>query len=313
MKLLRNLATIVILAALALLLRWHGAELPSAAPSEIPPAAVQTDYSIPAYAGEPWVQLGDNRPRFDRLDLAAPFEAYSPLDNLGRCGPALACIGTELMPTEERESIGMVRPSGWQLVKYDFVDGKYLYNRCHLIGFQLTGENANEENLITGTRYMNVQGMLPFENQVANYIRRTGNHVLYRVTPEFDGDDLLCTGVRMEAYSVEDNGAGVCFHVFAYNVQPGVTIDYATGESRLTEEAAPTQPAPQTPAPSAPESSAESIPADVTYLLNTRSMKFHLPTCSGARDIKAANRQNHTGSREELLSAGYTPCGTCRP
>ena len=292
MKVLRSLVTIVILCALALLARWYTPEPP---PAE-PPAALQPDYSVPAYTGELWVQLGDNLPLFDRSQLTSDaFESYAPLDALGRCGPAFACIGPELMPTEEREAIGMVRPSGWQLVKYDFVDGKYLYNRCHLIGFQLTGENANEENLITGTRYLNTEGMLPFENQVASYIRKTGNHVLYRVTPEFDGDDLLCRGVRMEACSVEDDGEGVCFHVFVYNVQPGVTIDYATGESRLTEEASP------------------ETPLAVTYTLNIRSMKFHDPSCSGAADIKETNRRSYTGNREDLLADGYTPCGICQP
>ncbi len=295
MKFLRSLVTIVILCALALLARWYTPEPPPAELPAEPPAVTQPDDSIPAYAGEPWAQIGDNTPRFDKSDLSAAFEAYSPLDELGRCGPAAACIGPELMPTEDREPIGMIRPSGWQLVKYDFVDGKYLYNRCHLIGFQLTGENANEENLITGTRYMNTNGMLPFENQVAKYIRNTGNHVLYRVTPEFDGDDLLCRGVRMEAYSVEDKGEGVSFHVFAYNVQPGVTIDYATGESRLTEESAP------------------ATPAAFTYTLNIRSMKFHDPGCSGAAKIADDNRKTYTGTRDDLLADGYTPCGICQP
>lgn len=296
MKLLRNLVTIVILCALALL----GLHLPPVlSPAVSLPPSVQQEAPetvIPPYAGEPWVQVDDGTPRFAEGDLTAEaFESYSPLDALGRCGEALACIGPELMPTEEREPIGMVRPSGWQLVKYDFVDGQYLYNRCHLIGFQLTGENANEENLITGTRHMNIQGMLPFENRVAKYIRSTGNHVLYRVTPEFDGDNLLCTGVRMEAYSIEDGGAGVCFHIFAYNVQPGVTIDYATGESRLTDE-----PAAETP-------------LEITYTLNIRSMKFHDPACSGAKDIKASNRKTYTGSRGDLIAGGYTPCGICQP
>ena len=293
MKVFRSLLTIVILCGLALLARWYTPEPPPAADS---PAVTQPDYSVPAYTGEPWAQVGDNIPRFDKFALTTEaFESYSPLDALGRCGEALACIGPELMPTEEREPIGMIRPSGWQLVKYDFVDGRYLYNRCHLIGFQLTGENANEQNLITGTRYMNTNGMLPFENQVAKYIRKTGNHVLYRVTPEFDGDHLLCTGVRMEAYSVEDDGAGVCFHVFAYNVQPGVTIDYATGESRLTEE------------------STMEAPAEFTYTLNIRSLKFHDPACSGAKDISEKNRQNYTGSRDDLIADGYSPCGICQP
>lgn len=194
---------------------------------------------LPAYAGEPYVVLEENQPSFpDRDKTSNAFERYSQLDYFGRCGPAYANVGQETMPTEERGSIGQVKPSGWQTVKYDFVDGKYLYNRCHLIGWQLTAENANELNLITGTRYLNVQGMLPYENQVADYVRETGNHVLYRVTPLYGDGDLVAHGVEMEALSVEDNGKGVRFHVYAYNVQPGVVIDYATGESWLEETAA---------------------------------------------------------------------------
>ncbi len=193
--------------------------------------------AIPEFSGEPYVVVNDNQPNFSDEDLMQEsYEYYSELDLDGKCGVVEANIGEELMPTEERGSIGQVKPSGWQLVKYDHVEGKYLYNRCHLIGFQLTGENANERNLITGTRYMNTEGMLPFENEVANYIKETGNHVLYRVTPIFEGDNLVASGVQMEAKSVEDNGQGICFNVYVYNVQPGVEIDYATGESRLLQE-----------------------------------------------------------------------------
>ena len=192
---------------------------------------------IPEYSGSPYVVIDDNEPNFDEDDMTtSSFEAYSQLDSLGRCGVAYANIGEDLMPTEKRGSIGQVKPTGWHTVKYDFVDGKYLYNRCHLIGYQLSAENANKRNLITGTRYFNVEGMLPFENLVADYVHETGNHVLYRVTPIYNGDDLEARGVQMEAYSVEDNGDGVCFNVFVYNVQPGVDIDYATGESSATEE-----------------------------------------------------------------------------
>ena len=191
---------------------------------------------VPAFSGEPYVVIGDGQPLFDEGDITTDsYEFYSELDSLGRCGYVMACIGKDLMPTEDRGEIGQVKPSGWQQGKYDFVDGKYLYNRCHLIGFQLTGENANERNLITGTRYMNTQGMLPFENMVADYIKETGNHVLYRVTPIFQGDELLARGVQLEAYSVEDSGEGICFHVYVYNNQPGVTIDYATGNNWLEE------------------------------------------------------------------------------
>ncbi len=190
--------------------------------------------NLPEYTGDPYVSVNGNKPDFTEEDMTdQSFETYSDLDILGRCGAAFACIGQDLMPTEERGSIGQVKPAGWHTVKYDIVDGMYLYNRCHLIGFQLTGENANEKNLITGTRYMNVQGMEGLESEVAGYIKRTGNHVLYRVTPVYKGVELIARGVLMEAYSVEDNGAGICFAVYAFNVQPGVEIDYLTGDSHL--------------------------------------------------------------------------------
>lgn len=196
-----------------------------------PPAAVSVE-NIPVYSGEPYVVLNNNLPGFDRAELTLePFEHYSELDSLGRCGTAYANICPEIMPTEPRGEIGQVKPSGWHLIKYDCVDGRYLYNRCHLIGYQLAGENANEQNLITGTRYLNVEGMLPFENMVDNYVEKTGNHVLYRVTPVFEGGNLLASGVHMEGFSVEDEGEGICFNVYIYNVQPGISIDYATGES----------------------------------------------------------------------------------
>lgn len=185
---------------------------------------------------KPWVILNDGMPDFTEEDLSiTTLEEYSPLDELGRCGTAMAVITPDTMPTEERGNIGMIKPAGWHTVKYDCVDGMYLYNRCHLIGYQLAGENANELNLITGTRYLNIEGMLDFENDIADYVEETGNSVLYRVTPLYDGDNLLCDGVQMEAYSIEDNGMGICFNIFAYNIQPGVEINYATGESRLAE------------------------------------------------------------------------------
>ena len=187
---------------------------------------------IPEYSGEPYVTVNDNVPQFLETDLSTDsYEYYSDLDRIGRCGVVYACIGTDLMPTEERGSIGSVKPTGWHTVKYDVVDGNYLYNRCHLIGYQLSGENVNTKNLITGTRYLNVDGMLPFENMVADYVLETENHVMYRVTPIFDGDNLLASGVQIEAESVEDNGEGILFNVYCYNVQPGVEIDYATGEN----------------------------------------------------------------------------------
>ena len=257
---------------------------------------------VPAYSGSPYVELDGNQPGFSLEERTTDsFETYSTLDALGRCGPAYACIGQDLMPTEDRESISSVRPTGWVQAEYDFVEGGSLYNRCHLIGFQLTGENANEENLITGTRSMNVEGMLPFENMVADYIKETGNHVLYRAIPIFEGENLVASGVVMEALSVEDEGEGVCFHVYVYNVQPGVEIDYATGESWETGDSA----------FSALESQAEEQEAD--YVLNTSSKKFHRPDCSSVDSMSEKNRQEYHGTREELIAQGYEPCGSCNP
>ena len=188
---------------------------------------------IPEFSDAAYVAVNGNVPFFLPEEITdESFEYYSELDDLGRCGVTMACIGIDIMPTEDRGEIGSVKPTGWQSVKYDCVEGKYLYNRCHLIGFQLAGENANKRNLITGTRYLNIEGMLPFENLVADYVQETKNHVLYRVTPLFDGEDLVAHGVLMEGWSVEDEGEGVCFCVYAYNVQPGIVIDYQTGNSR---------------------------------------------------------------------------------
>jgi len=198
------------------------------------------------------------------------------------------------MPTEERGSIGSVKPSGWQTVKFDFVDGKYLYNRCHLIGYQLSGENANACNLITGTRYLNIEGMLPFENMVADYIRETGNHVLYRVTPVFDGGNLLASGVTMEAFSVEDNGEGICFFVYCYNVQPFVRIDYTNGKATFNKDILPAVPY-----------------DDAAYILNTNSKKVHKSACTSASSISEHNRQGYNGDLEELLRQGYEKACCC--
>ena len=187
---------------------------------------------IPEFDDVPYVELNGNVPYFTESDMTTePFERYSELDDRGRCGVAYANVCKEIMPIKEREDISEVTPTGWMNNRYDIVDQEYLYNRCHLIAFQLAGENANERNLITGTRYMNVEGMLPFEDEVASYVYQTSNHVLYRVTPVFDGNDLVANGVEIEAKSVEDNGAGVCFNVYVYNVQPGIEIDYRTGEN----------------------------------------------------------------------------------
>lgn len=270
---------------------------------------------VPEYSGDPYVEINDNQPEFEDYELTTEaFEEYSELDELGRCGTAEACVGEETMPTEERGNISSVKPTGWKNKDYDNVDGGRLYNRCHLIGFQLTGENANEKNLITGTRYMNTEGMLPFENMVADYVHETDNHVLYRVTPIFDGDDLVASGVQMEAESVEDDGAGVCFNVYVYNVQPQITINYATGdnwESDTVESDKDLSEYDETDRLENPEGSwAEE---EQTYILNVNSHKFHLPECSGAKDMKEQNKREFTGTRSELIEEGYEPCGSCNP
>ena len=191
---------------------------------------------IPEYSGQDYVYVNNNIPSFDsKYYITQSFEVYSPLDELGRCGVAFANVSLETMPDKERTSIGQIKPSGWHTIKYDIVDGKYLYNRCHLIAYQLTGENANEKNLITCTRHMNASVMVTFESQVAEYVKKTDNHVLYRVTPFYDGDNLLATGVQIEAYSVEDNGAGISFNVFIYNIEEGIEIDYKSGDSKLKQ------------------------------------------------------------------------------
>ncbi|MDO4555897.1 MAG: DNA/RNA non-specific endonuclease [Lachnospiraceae bacterium] len=255
---------------------------------------------IPEYTGEPYVIINDNNPDFSSSELTEEsYEEYGELDELGRCQTAIANIGEDLMPTEERGKIGQVKPTGWHTVKYDNIDGMYLYNRCHLIGYQLTGENANEENLITGTRYMNVDGMLPFEDMTADYIEETGNHVLYRVTPVYEGDNLVVSGVQMEAESVEDEGEGICYNVFVYNVQPGISIDYETGESEEADE-----------------DTAVALTEDkteTTYILNTNTKKYHLPSCSSVKETKEKNRKEYTGTKEELEKEGYEPCGRCKP
>lgn len=254
---------------------------------------------IPEFSGTPYVAINDNQPSFTEDDYTTKaFEEYAKLDYLGRCGVTFACVGVEIMPTEKRGDIGMVKPTGWVTAKYDFVDGKYLYNRCHLIGFQLTGENANTSNLITGTRYMNTQGMLPFENMIADYVKETENHVLYRVTPIFDGDNLVASGVQMEAWSVEDDGEGVCFNVYCYNVQPGVEIDYATGKSWLDETAT--------------ENEDSSVDNNAKYVLNTSSKKIHKPDCSGATSMNEKNKQVVKGKDiKYYLQQGYEYCGVC--
>lgn len=265
---------------------------------------------IPPSGGQAYEELNNGQPLFSESDYTTEaFELYSDLDELGRCGAAYANICEEIMPTEERGAIGKVKPSGWHTVKYDWVDGKYLYNRCHLIGYQLAGENANEKNLITGTRSFNTQGMLPFENQVADYVKETGNHVLYRVTPVFEGDNLVASGVTMEAYSVEDHGDGVQFHVFVYNVEPGVLIDYATGESREDDGTG----VMEDEADGMEDGETAQEGQEREYVLNVNTKRFHLPECGSAEQIKPQNRKEYTGTREELTGQGYQPCGVCKP
>ncbi len=254
---------------------------------------------IPEFSGSPYVAINDNQPSFTEADLTTEaFEEYAELDYLGRCGVTFACVGVEIMPTEKRGDIGMVKPTGWVTSKYDFVDGRYLYNRCHLIGYQLTGENANRENLITGTRYMNTEGMLPFENMIADYVKETENHVLYRVTPLFDGENLVASGVQMEAWSVEDDGDGICFNVYCYNVQPGVVIDYATGKNWLDEKTT--------------ESEEVNVDKNAELILNTSSKKIHKPDCSGAKNMSENNKQVVNGKDiKYYLQQGYEYCGVC--
>ena len=256
---------------------------------------------IPAYDGMPYIQLENNMPDFteDEKAVTEAFESYSELDSLGRCGQAYANICPEIQPTEERGAIGSVRPSGWHTVKYnDLIDGNYLYNRCHLIAYCLAGENANEKNLITGTRYLNVEGMLPFEENVDEYVKETGNHVLYRVTPQFEGNNLVASGVEMEGWSVEDEGAGICFHVYCYNVQPGIGINYADGTSWES---------------TADDNSDSQDKTTQTYILNTNTKKIHRPTCSSVSQMKETNKQTYEGTIQELEDMGYTPCKRCNP
>ena len=252
--------------------------------------------TVPAFSGEPFIAINENNPEFTEEEYTVEsYEYYGDLDQYGRCTIAMACVGRDLMPTQDRESISSVKPSGWIQAQYDFVDGKSLYNRCHLIGFQLTGENANERNLVTGTRFMNVEGMLPFENMIADYIKETNNHVLYRVTPIYDGTNLVARGVQLEALSMEDQGDGICFNVYVYNNQPGVQIDYATGESWMDQETA-----------QQPEESGR-------YILNIKSKKFHKSTCSQGEDITPENQDVFQGNRQYLIDQGYVPAGCCDP
>ena len=272
-----------------------------------------TSEDVPEFDGYLYVTLDGNMPLFsdDEKKSTENFEKYSELDSLRRCGPAYANICRELMPTQKRGSIGSVKPTGWHTKNYhELVDGNYLYNRCHLIAFELAGENANVKNLITGTRYFNVKGMLTYENKVAQYVKATNNHVLYRVTPVFEGDNLVATGVRMEGWSVEDKGAGICFNIFVYNVQPGIAIDYATGDSSAsgTNQTAVTEQATQ-----AVKQAASQQTSTESYILNTNTKKFHRPSCSSVKQMKESNKKSSSESRDALIAAGYDPCKKCNP
>ena len=281
-------------------------------PAETDPA--ETDPSspdfilidLPTYVGSAYAVLNNNIPVFSPEELTTEgYEFYSPLDSLGRCGTVIASVGRETMPAEDedRGNISSVKPTGWVQAFYDSMGGQPLYNRAHLIGWQLTAENANERNLVTGTRYLNVQGMLPFEDMVADYVKETGNHVAYRVTPIFEGKNLVCSGVQMEGFSVEDNGEGICFNVYCFNVQPGIIIDYATGASSEGGE---------TPVDPEAETNADGEVIH-DYVLNTGRKRFHYPNCSSVGQMSEKNKQPYTGSREDLLDQGYQPCGSCNP
>lgn len=277
---------------------------------------------VPPYDGVPSVKINDDKPFFDKSALTLePFENYSKRDGLGRCGAAYANVCRELMPTETRGVIGSIHPTGWHTVKYAGIEGNYLYNRCHLIAYRLTGENDNEDNLITGTRYMNVDGMQPYETQVSEYVESTGHHVHYRATPVFFDDDLLARGVLIEAQSVEDDKIHFCR--FCYNVQPGIIIDYSDGssegpefvgsetgtpeESKGASEVVPAPVTPQSRTITEPESKAQ------TYILNTNTRKFHYPYCDSVKQMKDKNKKEVFLTREEIIAQGYVPCKNCNP
>lgn len=260
---------------------------------------------VPKYNGEASVEVNGNKPYFTAKEKknTKSFESYHKLDKLGRCGVAYANVCKDTMPTEERGAIGSVKPTGWHTVKYNgIVDGNYLYNRCHLIAYCLTAENANKKNLITGTRYLNIEGMLPYETMVANYVDRTGNHVLYRVTPVFKGDNLLASGVLMEGYSVEDKGKGIKFCVYAYNVQPDIKIDYKTGDSKLISDKIKNT-----------GNNSSDQETKQTYIVNLNTKKFHKPNCRSVSSMSERNKKTYKGKRSSLINNGYSPCKICNP
>lgn len=285
---------------------------------------------VQAFSGKAYVEINGNKTFFKKKQLKVKsLEKYKKLDKLGRCGTAIACVGMEIMPEDEREGIGSVRPSGWKTVKYnDIINGNYLYNRCHLLAYCLTGENANTKNLITGTRYLNVDGMLPFEMQIFDYVKKTGNHVLYRVTPIFSGDELVARGVLMEAKSIENSDLEFC--VYCYNVQPGVTIDYATGDSYANGEDLSSYNATSVISSNVTSNeiaidnkgtgedknaieSNQEIPSEITYVCNKNTNRFHYPDCASVGQMADHNKLFVTGSRDEVIAMGYISCGNCKP
>ena len=301
MKTARTLSLIALVLALSML--FSGCALLDLILGVVPAPISLND--VPEFSGEPYVLINGGVPFFTAEELTdKSFESYSELDELGRCGVAVASIGRDIMPTEDRGDINSVKPSGWVSVKYDCISGGYLYHRCHLIGFQLTGENANEKNLITGTQYLNIEGMLDFENMIADYVEETGNHVLYRVTPIYEGYELVARGVLMEAVSVEDGGDGIQFNVYCYNNQPGVVINYFDGTSYLDGEAPPADEG----------NGGGDTDEEVTYyVLNIKTKKIHLPSCTYAVSMKAENKSESTKTIEELINEGHSACGVCKP
>ena len=289
---------IAVLAAVSVLLLGYLVLAVYVFPKAPAPAeeASETSMQIPEYTGEAYTVMNGGKVYFTETSAPGTI-VLSDLDTLGRCQEAFACIGTETLTYEDREPIGQLRPSGWQTARYDdLIEDHYLYNRCHLLGYALTGIGTDERNLITGTRYMNITGMLEFEVQTARYVQKTGSHVEYHVKPVFAGDELVCRGVLMQAKSVEDNGKGLEFCVFCHNVQPGVVIHYTDGTSE--REAAPSRSIPQ---------------PELHYVINTRSGKFHYEDCDGVKTMSESNREDVWCTREELIERGYTPCGTCDP
>ncbi len=286
-----------------------GGENDDSDPKNDPPISLD---EIPEYSGEIYIAINGNIPYFTEDEITSEsYERYDDQDHLGRCTLTIACIGTDIMPTEERESLSY-NPTGWHSVKYDHISGKYLYNRCHLIGHQLTGENDNPNNLITGTRALNVDGMLLFENLVADYVTESKNHVMYRVTPIFKGDELVARGVLMEGWSVEDNGEGICFCVYVYNNQDGVIIDYATGESRLDDGANDNETAPDDFENSGGDENEGdgSTDGESVYIINTSTKKYHTEDC---RYASSSNTEEYVGTAEELEANGYVACQVCKP